>query len=109
MREAQIWQVWARVERRLMQTRLTRLDQPGEADEVDRTWERPAPERGGQADEAQPASLCWYNLVIECASPRRLADFWLAALGWAEAYAHGDEIGIEATDDPDDRIPAMVF
>jgi predicted enzyme related to lactoylglutathione lyase len=76
---------------------------------VDQTGEQPVLRHASRADEPQPANLYWYNLVIECANARRLADFWLAALGWAEAYASGDEIGIEAPDDPDDRIPAMVF
>jgi hypothetical protein len=49
------------------------------------------------------------SLASYAACPRRVADFWLAALAWAEAYSHGDEIGIEALDDPEDRIPAMVF
>jgi hypothetical protein len=67
---------------------------------------------GGQASvpSAVPRTgLRWYNLVIECTDPRRLADFWLGVLGWHEAYATGDEIGIEAPNDPGDRIPAMVF
>jgi Glyoxalase-like domain len=64
----------------------------------------------GQEPQATPvAGVRWYNLVTECTDPRRLADFWLAALGWREAYATEGEIGIEARDDPGERVPALVF
>lgn len=65
--------------------------------------------RAVSGPQAGAPALRWYNLVIECEDPRRLADFWLAALGWREAYATGDEIGIEAFDDPSDQVPALVF
>jgi hypothetical protein len=52
--------------------------------------------------QAGAPGLRWYNLVIECEDPRRLADFWLAALGWREAYATGEEDEIDAR-----RFPAV--
>ncbi|HLJ99114.1 MAG TPA: VOC family protein [Streptosporangiaceae bacterium] len=68
-------------------------------------------DQGPQAVDDVPAvaEVRWYNLVIECTDPRRLADFWLAVLGWREAYASADEVGIEAPGDPEERTPAMVF
>ena len=72
----------------------------------------PGATQNAQADQAGRASrpgLRWYNLVIECENPRVLADFWQSALGWSEAYATSEEIGIEAPGDPDDRVPALVF
>jgi hypothetical protein len=50
-----------------------------------------------------------YNIVIDCADPRRLADFWMRALDYQQAFATPQEIGIESSDDPDDRLPALVF
>lgn len=54
-------------------------------------------------------TLRWYTVVVEAADPRRLADFWAAALGWQLAYEQLNDVAIEAPDDVDDRIPAIVF
>jgi predicted enzyme related to lactoylglutathione lyase len=54
-------------------------------------------------------TLRWYATVVEAVEPQRLASFWAAALGWTVAYAGPDEVAIEAPDDPQDRLPAMLF
>lgn len=54
-------------------------------------------------------TLRWYTTVVEAAEPQRLALFWAAALGWTGAYEDSDEVAIEAPDDPQDRLPAMLF
>jgi hypothetical protein len=54
-------------------------------------------------------TLRWYTTVVEAAAPQRLASFWAAALGWSAAYEESDEVAIEAPDDPQDRVPAILF
>lgn len=54
-------------------------------------------------------TLRWYTTVVDADDPRRLADFWAAALGWVVAYEQPDDVAIEAPDDPDDRVPAIVL
>lgn len=54
-------------------------------------------------------ALRWYTTVVEAAEPQRLASFWAAALGWTAAYEDPDEVAIEAPEDPQDRLPAMLF
>ena len=54
-------------------------------------------------------TLRWYTTVVEAAEPQRLASFWAAALGWTVALEEPDEVAIEAPDDPQDRLPAMLF
>ena len=48
-------------------------------------------------------------MVVDAADPKRLAAFWTQALGWSIAYEEPDEIAIEAPDDPQDRVPAILF
>jgi hypothetical protein len=54
-------------------------------------------------------TLRWYSTVIDATDPHRLAAFWADALGWETAYANQDEVALEAPNDPDDRIPALLF
>jgi len=51
----------------------------------------------------------WYSMVVDAADPKRLASFWAQALSWSIAYEEPDEIAIEDPDDPQDRVPAIVF
>ena len=51
----------------------------------------------------------WYSMVVDAAEPADLASFWAEVLGWSVAYQEPDEIAIEAPDDPEDRVPAIVF
>ncbi|HEY7043946.1 MAG TPA: VOC family protein [Nocardioidaceae bacterium] len=54
-------------------------------------------------------TLGWYTLVIDAADPHRLAAFWAEVLGWPTAYTVQDEVALEAPNDPDDRVPALLF
>lgn len=54
-------------------------------------------------------TLSWYTTVVDASDPGRLAAFWAEALHWTLAYEQPNDVAIEAPDDPDDRIPAIVF
>jgi predicted enzyme related to lactoylglutathione lyase len=54
-------------------------------------------------------TLRWYSTVIDATDPHRLAAFWADPFGWETAYANQDEVALEAPNDPDDRIPALLF
>ena len=54
-------------------------------------------------------TIRWYTTVVDATEPQRLAFFWAGALGWAVAYQEPDEVAIEAPDDPQDRVPAILF
>jgi len=54
-------------------------------------------------------TLRWYTTVVDAADPHRLAAFWADTLGWATAYTEEDEVALEAPNDADDRIPALLF
>ncbi len=49
-----------------------------------------------------------YTITIDCAEPRRLADFWAQVLGYEVAYDEDDEeeVAIEA---PEGDCPALLF
>ncbi len=46
------------------------------------------------------------ELIVDCANPERLADFWAAALGWQRT---GQDEGIITIAGPPGAGPALVF
>jgi predicted enzyme related to lactoylglutathione lyase len=47
-----------------------------------------------------------YTVTIDCAQPRRLADFWSALLGFKITFESDDEVAIERHDESG---PALLF
>jgi hypothetical protein len=47
-----------------------------------------------------------YTVTIDCAQPRRLADFWSALLGFKITFESDDEVAIERHDE---LGPALLF
>jgi predicted enzyme related to lactoylglutathione lyase len=46
------------------------------------------------------------SVVLDCADAVKLAAFWMGALGYEQAAADGDFIGLK---DPDGRLPTLVL
>jgi hypothetical protein len=46
-------------------------------------------------------------LIVDAADPRRLAEFWMAVLGWQPTGQYGD--GVVEIADPSGRRPSLTF
>jgi hypothetical protein len=46
------------------------------------------------------------ELIVDCADPTRLAEFWSAVLGWPQTNAEGGDIELS---DPSGAAPTLLF